>query len=150
MWKKYKVSIDKFIAYSKDDFFQVNIVPFVVDKRLIVEMKADQDEKLRDLFKAVYSKHLDMDDQERLMSIEPLKQYYTVYELMVLITFLEKHKVYEWSGERVKINYALHWKNKTFLEAGCIVIGREYPIIYNFYSTPVVEDILEYLYDKGK
>jgi hypothetical protein len=91
-----------------------------------------------------------MDDQERLMSIEPLKQYYTVYELMVLITFLEKHKVYEWSGERIKINYALHWKNKSFLEAGCLVLGREYPIIYNFYSTPVVEDILEYLYDKGK
>lgn len=148
MWKKYRVSIDRFINYSKDDFFQINVAPFVVDKRLIEELKNDEDPTFQELFKIAYSKHMDMDCCERIISIEPKKQFYSIYDLMILITFLTKHKVYEFSGERIKINYALHWKNKTFLEAGCVVIDRNYPIIYNFYSSTVVEDILEHLYEK--
>lgn len=147
MWKKYRVSIDRFINYSKDDFFQINVTPFVVDKRLIDELKEDNDEAFQEMFKIAYSKHIDMDNSERIISIEPKKTFYTVYELMILITFLAKHKVYKFCGERIKINYALHWKNKTFLEAGCVVIDRNYPIIYNFYSSTVVEDILEHLYE---
>ena len=147
MWKKYKVSIDKFINYSKDDYFQINIIPFVVKEELISRLKNVNDVILKSLYSIYYSKSLDMKDNERMISIEPKKTFYSIQELMILITFISKYEMYDYSLGKIKINYALHWKNKVFLDAGCLIIDKEYPIIYNFYSTQVVDDILNYLYE---
>ena len=146
MWKKYKVSIDKFINYSKDDYFQINVIPIVISEDLIDVLEMDDDEIFKSLYSLYYNKTMKMKDSERLLNIEPKKIFYSIQELMILITFISKYEIYNYTNDKIKINYALHWKNKVFLDAGCLVIDKEYPIIYNFYCTPVVEDILKYLY----
>ena len=146
MWKKYKISIDKFINYSKDDFFQINVIPIVISEDLIDVLEQDDDEIFKSLYSLYYNKTMKMKDSERLLNIEPKKIFYSIQELMILITFISKYEIYNYTNDKIKINYALHWKNKVFLDSGCLVIDKEYPIIYNFYSTPVVEDILKYLY----
>lgn len=146
MWKKYKISIDKFINYSKDDYFQINVIPIVISEDLIDVLEQDDDEIFKSLYSLYYNKTMKMKDSERLLNIEPKKIFYSIQELMILITFISKYEIYNYTSDKIKINYALHWKNKVFLDSGCLVIDKEYPIIYNFYSTPVVEDILKYLY----
>lgn len=147
MWKKYKVSVDKFINYSKDDYFQINMFPIVVREELISQLEMMDDSLLTSLYSIYYNKPLDMKEDERILSIEPKKIFYSIQELMILITFISKYEIYNYTNDKIKIKYALHWKNKVFLDAGCLVIDKDYPNIYNFYSTPVVEDILKYLYE---
>lgn len=146
MWRKYKISVDKFINNSKDDFFKINIIPFSVDEETSEKIESIPDNPvLSELFKVYCNKYVI--SGKKSLVIEPKKDFYTVYELMMLITFIEKHKMYEYTEDKIKINYALFWKDKTFLETGCLIIDNDYPVIYNFYMSSVVDDILGHLYD---
>ena len=148
MWKKYKISIDKFINNSKDDFFQINIIPFYISKNYIENVDLSDKTSLNNMFKIYFNNVVNNFSENYLMVIEPEQKLYTIYDLMVLINFLHEYKIYNYNiGRKIKINYALFWKNEVFIETGCLVINYEYPTIYNFYTSSVVEDILDHLYD---
>ena len=84
MWKKYKISIDKFINYSKDDYFQINVIPIVISEDLIDVLEQDDDEIFKSLYSLYYNKTMKMKDSERLLNIEPKKIFYSIQELMIL------------------------------------------------------------------